>query len=213
MPDLATACVWDNNDANVKTLDGKETGHTYQNVLKTDEVITCCPLMCRKSKNRHSFVGSEHPIAPFRKPISNAQLICSKSTAITSTTTTSDEGSTEDTTISSRECTIDLKVLGLYWFCRLRDGNTPLYAGFMSQYIKDPLPIQHICYMDPISKSSTNNDVARVISTVPSDPSLVEEYLSNDVVTHHLKMYEDYFQSTLEENLGLQLSSVLSTSF
>jgi hypothetical protein len=34
LPDRATACVWDNNDANVETLDGKATlhstvGHTY----------------------------------------------------------------------------------------------------------------------------------------------------------------------------------------
>ena len=34
---FATACVWDNNDASVETIDGKETlhatvGHTYQNI-------------------------------------------------------------------------------------------------------------------------------------------------------------------------------------
>ena len=40
-PYVATACVWDNNDANVQTLDGKETlhatvGHTYQNASQDD---------------------------------------------------------------------------------------------------------------------------------------------------------------------------------
>ena len=33
-------------------------------------------------------------------------------------------------------------------------------AGFMSKHIKDqdPLPLHRICYMDPISRSTTNND-------------------------------------------------------
>ena len=35
-PNLSTACVWDNNDANIETLNGKTTwhatvGHTYHN--------------------------------------------------------------------------------------------------------------------------------------------------------------------------------------
>jgi len=51
--------------------------------------------------------------------------------------------------------------LDLYWFHKLKEGNTPLYAGFMSRYIKDLLPLQRICYMDPIPKSPTNNDVVR----------------------------------------------------
>ncbi|XP_048857264.1 uncharacterized protein LOC125724829 [Brienomyrus brachyistius] len=41
LPDRSTACVWDNNDANVETLDGKATlhstvGHTYQNIMEHD---------------------------------------------------------------------------------------------------------------------------------------------------------------------------------
>ena len=31
----------------------------------------------------------------------------------------------------------------------------------MSQYISDPLPIQRICYMDPIPKPPTDNAVVR----------------------------------------------------
>ena len=38
-PNLATTSIWDNNDANVETVDRIETfhvsvGHTYQNVLE-----------------------------------------------------------------------------------------------------------------------------------------------------------------------------------
>ena len=54
-----------------------------------------------------------------------------------------------------------LKPLDLYWFWRLQDRNTPLHSGFVSMYVKDPLPTHRICYMDPISSSPTNNDVVR----------------------------------------------------
>ena len=37
--------------------------------------------------------------------------------------------------------------------------NLPLQAGFISQFVVDPLPLQRLCYNDPISRSSTNNDV------------------------------------------------------
>ena len=56
-PNLATACVWDNNDANVETLDGKETlhatvGHTYQNVLQDDQHANTNPIEFREGRNR-----------------------------------------------------------------------------------------------------------------------------------------------------------------
>ena len=39
---LSTACVWDNNNTNIKTLDGKTTllatvDHTYQNINSESE--------------------------------------------------------------------------------------------------------------------------------------------------------------------------------
>ena len=39
--------------------------------------------------------------------------------------------------------------------------NLPLLAGFISQFVVDPLPLQRLCYNDPISRFSTNNDVVR----------------------------------------------------
>ena len=56
---------------------------------------------------------------------------------------------------------IKLKPLDFYWFLKLREGNIALYAGFMSSFINDPLPLQRICYMDPIFQSPTNNDVVK----------------------------------------------------
>ena len=62
-PNLATACVWDNNDANVETLDGKDTlhatvGHTYQNVLQNEENINAEPLVFKVGQKSRSFVGN-----------------------------------------------------------------------------------------------------------------------------------------------------------
>jgi hypothetical protein len=42
----------------------------------------------------------------------------------------------------------------------------------------------------------------QVMSTVPLDSRLAEDHLSDEVVTHHLQMYEDYFHSVLDGNLG-----------
>ena len=39
--------------------------------------------------------------------------------------------------------------------------NLPLHAGFISQFVVDSLPLQRLCYNDPTSRSSTNNDVVR----------------------------------------------------
>ena len=40
-----------------------------------------------------------------------------------------------------------------------------LFPGFYSQYAHDELPVQRICYMNPISAPSTRNDVVRETMT------------------------------------------------
>jgi len=146
-PHLATASVWDNNDANIETLDGKQTlhatvGHTYQNVPQDDREATVKPTEFRDGRNRRKFVGNEREIPPFRKSLNQAVFVSS-------------------TASKTAKTAIPLKPLDRYWFWKLREGNTSLHAGFVSQFIKDPLPLQRISYMDPISRSPTNNDVVK----------------------------------------------------
>ncbi|XP_030837116.1 uncharacterized protein LOC105437992 [Strongylocentrotus purpuratus] len=275
-PNLATASVWDNNDANVETLDGKETfhatvGHTYQNVIEDDQQVIINEPEFREGKNRRTFVGKDREIPEFRKSLKKAtfvstdaepgsmravESITSKSCDVSSGTessvpelTAGTDGSSSDDSVSeirtalvepdiSSQSTTDLEVepctsshstslqstetksssddsvseirtalvepdissrsttdlevepctsshstslqstatksssddssacttlsvLDLYWFWKLSDGSTPLHAGFMSKYIQDSLPLQRICYMNPISRSPTNNDVVR----------------------------------------------------
>ena len=66
-----------------------------------------------------------------------------------------------------------LSALEFYWWWKLQNGNTPLYAGFMNWFIKDTLPLQRIAYMEPIPRSPTNNDVVR--ETMIQSLTVVEE--------------------------------------
>ena len=42
----------------------------------------------------------------------------------------------------------------------------------------------------------------QMMSTVPLEPRQAEEHISNEVVSQHLQLYKDYFQSILNGNLG-----------
>ena len=173
-PSLATASVWDNNDANVETLDGKATlhstvGHTYQNIVTDLNTSSTDHQMIefREGRSRRQFFGNEREIPPFRKALKSAMFVRD--------TTTTVEGNK----------TIPLRPLQLYWFWKLGDGDTPMHSGFMSKIMEDTLPLQRICYMDPISRSPTNNDVVRetMIRTINVAKETGQEYA---VVTYDL---------------------------
>ncbi|ESO88713.1 hypothetical protein LOTGIDRAFT_165497 [Lottia gigantea] len=201
---LATACVWDNNDANIETLDGKETlhanvGHTYQNILQNDRETNNIPIELRDGRNRRRFVGSQREIPPFREPLNKAMFVTSANmsesfNAITAesryTTETSNVITSESTepNVIHRKVKLAMKALDLCWLWKLFEGNTPLYAGFISMYIKDVLPMQRICYMDPISRSPTNN-------------ALVKE---NELLANVLeqKLYQRFLLDLPEEEYG-----------
>ena len=59
------------------------------------------------------------------------------------------------------------------------------------------------------SPEEDDDSFQEVMSTVPLDPRLADEHLSEPVVTNHLQRYEDYFQSVTfsREILAQQLSS------
>lgn len=157
-PSLATACVWDNNDADVETLDGKGTlhatvGHTYQNVMIGNEEVRDPTRQFRDERNRRQFRGNERPITPFKKSIRNAEFVSTRPAAA---------NTPDDDQRNCNAMKLSLKPLDLYWFWKLmNEDNVPLHAGFVSGYIKDLLPLQRICYMDPIPCSPTRNDVVK----------------------------------------------------
>ncbi len=170
-PNLATGSVWDNNDANIETLDGKQTlhatvGHTYQNILPDNAEEVANPLQFREGRNRRRFDGYDREIPPFRKSLKKAQFTINvQQSNVTSITDGADAGTTSLVAPVAdpepNKYRIEMDTLDFYWFWKLRNGNIALYSGFISQFIQDSLPLQRICYMDPIPRSPTNNDVVR----------------------------------------------------
>ena len=78
-PQLATASAWDNNDANIETINGKDTlhvtvGHTYQNIMTDDKPKKIQEIEFREGRNRRTFVGIEREIPPFMRSINRAHL-------------------------------------------------------------------------------------------------------------------------------------------
>ena len=185
-PGLATACVWDNNDADVETLDGKSTlhstvGHTYQNVLDNVKASTT-PMQFREGRNRRKFLGEEPQIPAFRKPLNSARFV--RTSPYTNTETTHESSAMFNCDTAGRK-QISTKPLDLYWLLRLKQCSLPLYAGFISNYVTDSLPLQRICFMDPISNSPTRNDVVR--ETMIRTITVAEETGQNyGVVTYDL---------------------------
>ena len=47
------------------------------------------------------------------------------------------------------------------WLVMSREEQLPLFNGFYSQFVNDPLPLTTIAYMDPISQPPTRNDVVQ----------------------------------------------------
>ena len=191
-PTVATASVWDNNDANVETLDGKETlhatvGHTYQNVLQEDQKANENPTTFREDRNRRNFAGKEKEILALKKSLRTAQFLIPAAAATVDTVTATSGTSFQATSEESNETKIQLKALDLYWFWKQINGNTPLHAGFMSKFVEDPLQLQRICYIGPIPRSPTNNDVVRetMIRTMNVANETGQEYA---VVTYDLQV-------------------------
>ena len=130
-PNLATACVWDNNDSNTETLDGKDTfhatvGHTYQNIVPDPSETIRSGSHFREGRNRRSFTGNEREIPAFRRSLNKASFSSEHvDTDIICLATTS----------NNNQDRVPIKPMDLYWLWKLRDGYTPLHAGFISLYI------------------------------------------------------------------------------
>ena len=91
---LAAACVWDNYDVDVETLDGKDTLHatiglTYQNELEEEtREKNARSFVLRDGRNRRSFKGRERAILPFKRSLGQARFL--RKTAVDSSIQESD---------------------------------------------------------------------------------------------------------------------------
>ena len=177
-PHLATGTVWDNNDANIETLDGRDTfhttvGHCYQNIPTN----SCVPrqvegMNFREERKRRKFCGNNRHIPEFKSSLRKARF------------TSQDEKAVSIDAKSS----LKLSLTDLYWFLKFQVTKFPLYAGFMSTYIEDLLPMQQISFLDPIPMSPTNNDVVR--ETMVRSINIAKEIKqSHAVVTYDLAVF------------------------
>ena len=93
--------------------------------------------------------------------------------------------------------------LQLSWFMKGVNGNLRLHAGFISQFVVDPLPLQRLYYNGPTSRSSTNNDVVRE-TTVRALKIAYKVNQDLPVVTYNLPIAsKDVFPP---ENSGREIS-------
>ena len=167
---LATACVWDNHDVNVETLDGKDTlyatvGLTYQNELEEETPAeNARSFALRDGRNRRSFKGCERAILPFKRPLGQARFL--RKTAVDFSIQESDftnSTATSSTAVNHQPCSsnVNLKLLDFFWFWLSQRKEIPLHAGFISLYMEDFLPIHRVACMDTICRSPTDNAVVR----------------------------------------------------
>ena len=148
--DLGTGLAWDNYDVNIETLDGKNTLHAtvgicYQNQAPIENEQTEHQPNMRDERNRRSFVGEEREIPPYRTPLNKAKFSISHRADVQLT-----EGLAHG-----------LRPIDMFWFLQSRVKSMPLFNGYYSQFVTDKLPLHKICYMDPIAKPPTQNDVVR----------------------------------------------------
>ena len=193
-PNLSTASAWDNNDSYVETLDGKSTlhitvGHTYQNILdpanSLNDNTSPEAIRYQPGRSRRTYQGKEREIPSFRKPLKKALFNSTAESAALPGQST--EAETIDRHDNTNEHLMQhfMKPIDLYWLHLSREKDVALHAGFISNLVTDRLPLQRICYMDPISSSPTNNDVVRetMVRTINVARETGQEYA---VVTYDL---------------------------
>ena len=203
---LSTACVWDNNDANIKTLDGKTTlhatvGHTYQNISSESEEQVP-KFEFRSGRNRRKYIGIDRNVPEFRRSFSSVTIsfpfveIGKPSTSAAPLATVAANNGNGGLQINNCYTVTPLQ---LYWFIKAIKEKLPLYAGFISQFIEDDLPMQRLCYNDPIFCSPTSNDVVRetMVRTLKIASETNQEFA---VVTYDLAIaFKAYAIQALEE--------------
>ena len=157
----------------METLDGKNSLHVtvgiaYQNVRQQHLTATSGDdshgavreqLQAGRSPSsrpRRTFVGTEKIIPPF---YTNLKLATFKF-----------EEMEADETV---DVSLVAKPIDFVWFVMSCHERLPLFNGFYSQVINDPLPLTVIAYMDPISQPPTRNDV--VLETMNRSLKVADE--------------------------------------
>ena len=156
-----TGTAWDNYDLNMETLDGKNSLHitvgiAYQSVIQQQtmgdddaEQEQGPPSSSVAGRPRRSFEGAEKIIPPFHTNLELAKFKFEET----------DQDKLNDSDIGY--VLIRAKSLDFAWLVMSFNEQLPLFNGFYSQLVNDPLPLTVVAYMDPISQPPTRNDVVQ----------------------------------------------------
>ena len=152
-PTLGTGLAWDNYDVNMETIDGKDTFHAtvgicYQNDDTTNNTgnVSQPVIDTIKGRKRRQFSGEDCEIEPYYKQLKKALF----------------DFSPKDDGCDENDIATKVPVIDFYWLVQAEIGKPlPLYPGFLSQFIKEPLPQHKIWYMEPISAAPTSNAIVR----------------------------------------------------
>lgn len=144
--------AWNNYDLNIETLDGKNSLHVtvgiaYQNVIHqqtgddndAEQEQPPGPGSSITDRPRRTYDGVEKPIPPFH---TNLKLAKFKFVAT--------DGDKINDSSDTNYVLIRATGTDFVWLVLSRQEQLPLYNGFYSQFIDDPLPLTAIAYMDPI---------------------------------------------------------------
>lgn len=168
-------------------MDGKDSLHVtvgiaYQNLI-LDDVHDDQNVTYLSARSRRRYDGAVKVIPPFHKNLKTAKFKFpgdKDSAGIKQGTVSTDDGaassnqdavSTSDWTVTAENPGSNDKVkiydirrardIDLLWLIQARCKEVPMFNGFFSKFVNDPLPLTVIGYMDPISQSPTRNDVVR----------------------------------------------------
>ena len=129
--------------------------------------LQCPQPLVFNSEKRRQFDCEERIIQPYHKPLKKARFDIQQKDH-------------ENYTITK------VKNVDFHWLLQADVGKPlPLYPGYCSQFVNDPLPLQNIWYMDPISAEPTRNDVVRETMS-RTMPVAAETGQEHGIVTYDL---------------------------
>ena len=137
-------------------------GHIYQNINSESEEQV--PEFEFRSDRNRKHIGIDRNAPEFRRSLSSATisflLIEINKPSTSAAPLATDAANNGNGGLQKNNCYI-VTPQQLYWFVKAINEKLPSYAGFISQFIVDDLPLQRLCHNDPIFRSPTNNDDVR----------------------------------------------------
>ena len=164
---MISGTAWDNYNLNLKTLGGKNNLHVtvgivYQNITESIVEITES-----NNKNNINETGPHQPRRRFDGPFKTIPLfhVNLKSAKFDFDIDTSEK---QDGLYTFKEA----NNLDIIWLITSIYNYIPMFNGFFSDFVEDPLSLTGVAHLDPISQPPMRNDV---VTTMNRSLKIAEE--------------------------------------